>query len=169
MPIALVERAEHAAARVYGRSFGYSPRALLAPIAWPIFRPPPATSARHHRRPVVAAAVAAVDLRRAAELAPHHRHHVVCPCRGRAGPGSGWRCRGRRCGSCRFSVLKLLPCVSQPPIAERDAADAGLDQPAGGQELLDALVAVAGLRVFLASGRGPCGRRRRRPCRRPGR
>ena len=30
---------------LYGRSLGYSPRAELAPIAWPIVSPPPATSA----------------------------------------------------------------------------------------------------------------------------
>ena len=28
-----------------GRSFGYSPRALVVPMAWPIFRPPPAIRA----------------------------------------------------------------------------------------------------------------------------
>ena len=42
-------------------------------------------------------------------------------------------------------LWKFWPCVSQPPIRQRDAADARFDQPARGQELLDALVAVRGV------------------------
>jgi len=60
------------------RSFGYSPRALDEPIAWPIRSPPPATIAdMTGDQWVAAAAVLIVDARGAAELAPHHRHHVL--------------------------------------------------------------------------------------------
>ena len=61
-------------------------------------------------------------------------------------------------GSCLAQRLEVLAVRVPAADGERDAADAGFDQPAGGQELLDALVALAGLRVFLAAGRGRCGR-----------
>ena len=57
-------------------------------------------------------------------------------------------------GSCCAESVKFWPCVSQPPIGQRDAADAGFDQAAGGQELLDAAVAVADARVFAAQVEG---------------
>src|SRR5262245_11004523 len=98
------------------RSRGYSPRALDEPIACPILSPPPATRAlitgAQWSRPPSWLLIFGVR-----PNSPHittttslSRPRSCRSCTRLATPRS-------TTGSCFFRILKLLPCVSQPPIA----------------------------------------------------
>src|SRR5262249_18536364 len=97
----------------------------------------------HHRRPVIPAAVAAVDLGRAAALAPHDGDDVLVHAAIDQILDHG--------GDAAIHLRQLLAQglevarVRVPtPDGQGNAADARLDQSTGGEELLDALVAIAG-------------------------
>src|SRR5205085_11248287 len=85
---------------------------------------------RHDGRPVVAAAVIVVDLRRAAELAPHDRHDVVLHASGvqvvdQGGDG------GVDLGQLPPQRLEVVAVRVPAPDQEGHAADPRLDQAAG--------------------------------------
>ena len=94
------------------------------------------------------------DLGRAAELAPHDRHHVlvhaaVVQVLDQVGDGPV------DLGQLLAQVdLKFLPCVSQPPIDSVTQPTPASTSRRASQELLDALVAVADARVFAGQVKG---------------
>ena len=64
--------------------------------------------------------------------------------------------------------LEVLGVRVPAAVGQGHAADAGLDQPAGGQELLDALVAIARRRLLVRQVESLADGSRRRPCRKRG-
>src|SRR5262249_3333252 len=105
---------------------------------------------RHHLRPVAAAVRRRVaDARGAAELAPDHGDNVV--------PHAAVVQVLNQVGDAAIEIRKLpaegdeVLAVRVPAaVAQGDAADAGLDEAAGGGELLHAAIAIARARLLAA-------------------
>ena len=117
-----------------GRESARSPRRLVEPMTCPVFRPPPASQAAGDLRPVVAAGVV-VDLRRPAELAPGDDDGVV-----EHAADLQVLDQGREAlvelPAVVADEVEVLAVAVPAAVAQGHAADAGLDQPAGHQELI---------------------------------
>ena len=150
-----------------GRSLACSPRRLVEPITWPVRMPPPASRA-HDTCGQWSRPASLVDLRRAAELAPHDDRHVV----EHAAAGPGLRpaadSPGRAAACLRGPCSKFWPCQSQrlkasvtqraPASTSRRAIRKFVDQPRAAVVAIVRLalaVPLADLRVFLRRCRAP--------------
>ena len=102
----------------------------------------------HDRRPVIPAAVVIVDLRRSAELAPHHRHHVLVQAAivqvlNEIGDAAV------HLGELISERLEIAAVRIPAADGQGHAADARFNEPARGQERFHSLVAIANPRIFM--------------------